>query len=123
MFTIPTFNLTCNLWTAGTFPGAPRVAAMPCNLQAGRRLHVLDYQENVGITATGSAMFLLTASGSDVRDLYTLAGSDVVEVPAGSGRFYMVQVTDDVGKGFPNEFRFSVICKSTLVPNWPVPIP
>jgi hypothetical protein len=70
--------------------------------------------------------------GSDVRDGSCALLNDFVEVPQGSGRWYVVMNVDDVGKGFPNEFRYATIGKifqgasgsgSFTGLFWPAPIP
>jgi hypothetical protein len=124
-FTIPTFNLVCNVWRGIGHSGAPDIVNLACNLQFGRKPHILDLQENVGINAQGQAMFLLVPAGSDLRDGMTTSGfRDTVEVPSGTGRFYVVWAVDDVGKGFSNEYRVATISKSTSpVFAWPEPIP
>jgi hypothetical protein len=59
--------------------------------------------------------------GTDIRDLNTATGYDIVEVPAGTGRLYLVEQVDDVGKGFLNEHRCATLSKGLFT--WPSPIP
>jgi hypothetical protein len=66
------------------------------------------------------SMYLLVPAGTDLRDNHNLTGSDVVVVPAGSGRGYFVDQVDDLGKGFANEHRFALLSKAGA---WPTPIP
>jgi hypothetical protein len=68
-------------------------------------------------------MTLLLPPGSDIRDGLTSTGYDAVEVPSGSGRYYTVIFVDDVGKGFPNEYRMAFLVKSDVNGDWPTPIP
>src|SRR5881397_779005 len=42
---------------------------------------------------------VLTPPGTDLRDISCGAGADLLEVPAGSGRWYIVGYVDDVAKG------------------------
>lgn len=127
-YKLPTFNLLCNIWDAYDFavdPPAidPSFPNVPCNLQYARKMH---YPGN-GI------MFLLLPKGTDVEDATLLANSvvDIVEVPAGSKRWYCVMSVDDVMKGFPTEYRCAEIKKAYLVVdagnhplwNWPEPYP
>ena len=102
-FTVPTFNLTCNIYTGAVFMPPPRVVS-PCNLAFGRRNAMPQGQETEsGISAL--AMTLLLPPGTDIRSIEMTTGADLVEVPAGSNRRYLVTFVDDIGKGFPNEHR------------------
>jgi hypothetical protein len=58
----------------------------------------------------------------------------MVEVPSGSGRYYVVVAVDDVGRGFLNEHRYAlvlpyygyypvIIVNGWAAPAWPTPIP
>jgi len=74
---------------------------------------------------------LLLPAGTDIRDPYCGGVGDLVEVPEGTGRWYVVILVDDVGKGFDNEYRLAAITKvsSSVYVNdfgfmiWPSPIP
>jgi len=113
---VPTFNLFCNLWTAPAFPppaGPPRLANVPCQLAFPQLSAFLS----VGVAM---AIYLKTPKLTDIRGFISLTGGDTVEVPAGSGRYYICQMTDDVGKGFTNEYRISVLLQSMP---WPTPAP
>ena len=129
-YTVPTFNLTCNLFR---YTGAAYVNLFnfPGNLQMGRRVPYILTGMTDGDNLPLSP-YLLCPIATDVRDLSTgQAKNDVVEVPAGSGRWYGVLGVDDVAKGFPNEFRICVLDKigwyapwvaHGFTP-WPSPIP
>ncbi len=130
-YSIPTFNLTCNIWRfQPPPPGGPPALSPDCNLAVGRRVSIPTVEGDL-TTAYGS-MTLLLPKGTDIRDascVASLAG-DLVEVPAGSGRFYFVAYVDDVGKGFLNEHRYAYISKACQASDptlfsyiWPAPIP
>jgi hypothetical protein len=131
-YTVPTFNLTCNVYTG---PWETKVfrESIACNLRMGRSSLTLNSSGGIGITDTyGVSPVLLLPSGSDVRDNSCYNQTDIIECPAGSGRFYNVGNVDDVGKGFPNEFRIATLNKifhlcggdGTFVGLfWPFPIP
>ncbi len=126
-FTLPNFNLTANVWHYATWFGQmPGTIPVPdfttaCNLALGKR--------QAGASAFSE--WLLLPALTDVRDkrknpTLTPQG-DVVEVPAGSGRYYAVVEVDDIGKGFANEHRFA-ICQMDptnfpQLPLWPEPYP
>jgi hypothetical protein len=62
----------------------------------------------------------LVSAFTDLRDTNNASNFDTVEIPAGSGRFYIVLMVEDVAKGFLNEHRMAFIRKSGT---WPTPIP
>lgn len=130
-FALPNFNLVCNVWHAGGID--PTIYPPPdlspnVNLANGRVSHVLTALkrlptlQNVG--ASGSMLF---PAGTDVRDASCGPTPDVIECPAGSGRFYWVAFVDDIAKGFPNEHRWAVTPKlftdGIYNYRWPKPIP
>lgn len=118
-FYIPAMPLTVNVWTFGTGPpAAPRVVCNG-NLAYGRR--VLGMPDCFGFGDGGfPTAQLLVPALTDIRGQYSSTGSDLIEVPAASGRFYNVIYVDDFGKGFPNEHRFAILLQQdpTLTP-WP----
>lgn len=100
-----------------------------CNLANGRVAHVPVWQpflnSNHAMLMSSSALF---PKGTDIRDLSCAGAADVVEIPAGTGRFYWVTFCDDIGKGFTNEHRWAVIQKvwtygAWAIYRWPVPMP
>jgi hypothetical protein len=118
-FTLPTFNLTCNVWhNPAVPPGAASISPV-CNLAWGKRFHVPTTAGGFGNTQ------LLLPPGTDIRCLavQNCVVSDIVEVPAGSGRFYDVFSVDDAGKGFANEFRVAFLLQTKAHGAWPIPMP
>lgn len=112
---LPTFNLRCNIWhdqdpLGGPPTAAPDLANVPCNLQFAKKIHFEG----------GSIMFLLVPKGTDIRDSTTSSGNlvDIVEVPAGSQRWYYSWMVDDVSKGFPTEYRCAQIDKAYKIAQW-----
>lgn len=118
-YSVPTFNLTCNFYTANAPPpGAARASSL-CNLALGKRV-------SLGYDPRGAlVMALLLPKGTDVRGpLQATPVPDFVEVPAGTGRFYIVENVDDIGRGFSNEHRVAFIRAVTIgLIVWPTPIP
>lgn len=133
-FTLPEFNLGVNIFTREPFPfGAPRVVTVG-NLAFSRR--VASQSSLWDISEFSILMYLLLPVGTDIRDNSGFGGSaanaDLVEVPAGSGRIYLVTSVDDIGKGFANEHRCAMLAKAYedvggtgTFPGilWPVPMP
>lgn len=121
-FTIPHFNLTCNIFT-GPYTGYTYRLSASCNLQYAK--HTPPFLTwplgGVGWGVNQRSMHLLLPMGTDIRDLNTATGYDIVEVPAGTGRLYLVEQVDDVGKGFLNEHRCATLSKGLFT--WPSPIP
>jgi hypothetical protein len=132
-FPTPTFNVVVNCWRNAAWNASfPPIVPAPSltfngNLQMGDKVAG-------GAIQTGY-MYLAVPKLTDIRDGIkevnppAAAPNDVVEVPAGSGRFYAVVWVDDVGKGFPNEYRnalIGVVRGVGLVPQlplWPTPYP
>lgn len=129
-FTLPTFNLQASVWRAG---GVGLAYATPtlmtaANLSPGRRVML----SNVGLGSPGvfaQFMELLVPKLADIRANWNGVLADLVEVPAGTKRFYAVQFVDDIGKGFTNEHRlvqllFLALGNTTLAGGpFPVPTP
>jgi hypothetical protein len=126
-YKVPTFNITCNIWdhygaiTPLPPPSPARLTNVPCQLTWGHRVQV----SSTGGTSTPGiltmSMSLLLAKLTDVRGPQSYAGGDLVEVPAGTGRWYQVVAVDDVGRGFTNEYRCALIF--ALAGSWAAPYP
>lgn len=130
-YSVPTFNLTCDIYTGPWVTKALRLSS-DCNLAMGRR--VTFYHDNLDnqLECYGNIPNLLLPAGTDIRDTSCGHNFDIVEVPAGSGRWYEVMCVDDVGKGFDNEYRLATLGKAFDNNNgdgnylglfWPTPIP
>jgi hypothetical protein len=119
-FSVPNFNLDCNVWHLPSAPPAAPSLVVKANLALGRRIS--SYQ---GLYSPDNepVMSLLLNPGEDVRGPQCTGGGSIVEVPAGTGRFYRVIGVDDSGKGFPNEHRVALIAWTTDFGQWPSPIP
>jgi hypothetical protein len=129
-FTLPEFNLTCDIYTG---PWATRVFRLSAsgNLAFGKRVQQAALDSVGGGFPIGSSQpVLLLPALTDIRSGVQVPKTDLVEVPSGSGRWYLVFAVDDIGKGFPNEHRAAVLIQvSSLVSstefaglNWPVPM-
>lgn len=129
-FSVPTFNLTCDIYTGPWVGKVLRHLSVPCNLAWGRRSQN-NFAPGLGSVELGGVSSLLLPAGTDIRDASCASGWDVVEVPEASGRFYAISAVDDVGKGFVNEYRIATMAKAcqafdaVLFPgvSWPTPIP
>lgn len=123
----PVFNLLCNIYTL-TFGGATqtlRLSDVPCQLYNPWRRSVGGMQPTLTTTEFASnfaPLIVRLPAGTDVRSHWQ-AGSgepDQIELPAGSGVYYLVSDVNDVAKGFPNEYRAALV---TIWRPTPVPLP
>lgn len=116
-FVLPTFNLDFNVWHAPRVPtdGGPDDSGT-CQLR-GADHTAACVNPNETLAAGNYALF---PPLQDLRDLNSPSGTDVIEIPAGSLRYYRVLNVDDIAKGFDNEHRFAILTKWN---DWPVPIP
>jgi len=128
-FRVPTFNLMCNIapqtnvgWPMSAIGAVIRLPNVPCALVWGGIRESGSPGNNVASGMPQLIMHLMLPALSDIRGVVqTVAPGDVVEVPAGSGRWYGVGNVDDIGKGYANEHRCALI--QHCIPGWPVPIP
>lgn len=106
-FTIPKFNLLCDIWRGNTAPpvGDPALAEVPCQLAWDR---AADYVITVGANRI-HPMKLRVPAGTDLRGQLSSTFQDTVEIPSGSGRYYTCWMVDDVAKGFSNEYRQGLV--------------
>lgn len=120
-FKTPTMNLAVNIWHGNTIPptGPPDVVTVG-NL---RPLYTGNVVVQMLAASVRYCSTLALPKGTDVRPRGGLTDGfhvqDKLEVPAGSGRYYACEEVEDVGRGFPNEYRGTII-RQVLAP---IPIP
>ena len=140
VYTLPTFNLSCNIWHMAqplnvNAPyiapvGAPSVTCQ-CQLYISPR-NTGTIGEYWYKTMSGPGHWSDSGPGTQVRlpaltDVrYSMPNSgsyltDVIECPAGSGRFYVVLSVEDRHKGFINEYRVANVALYLLTVGWPLP--
>ncbi len=111
-FSVPTFNLSVNLWSAPTKVAMAPTRSFLANLTLGRReAYSAGVWGDPGYTTF--SMFLLCPKLTDIFPSDVAVWGDVVEVPAASGRYYIVACVDDVAKGFQNEYRIAGLLEAT----------
>ena len=125
-YSLPTFNLAVNIWRNAAPPPAPPAVVTFGNLTPGKRTIAFQKPANIAAIDTVFLHFLLLPAHTDIRaDVFT-GNNDIVEVPAGTGRYYTVSHVEDVGKGFPNEHRMAWVEQdhsgASGLP-WPYPTP
>lgn len=117
-YILPNFNLTVNVWHSPNVPPAAPDLSPVANLCFGRRVGA-----TIGVSGFAEMQLLLPAF-TDLRwSVHNIAASDIIEVPAGSGRFYQLLCCDDMGKGFPNEHRYAILQQTHAHGYWPIPVP
>ena len=129
-FTVPEFPLLANVFTGPYLARVFRLQPV-CNLAFGRRTQQFDVGGDPQGSGLSALYGLLVPALTDIRDLSVGGANDVIECPAGSGCWYGVWGVGDVGKGFPNEYRFVYMTKIYAGLNvveyaglvWPTPIP
>jgi len=127
-FRTPNFNLNIDLWRKPSVPGTdPPDASFMGNLSVGRRTQnvwlPLDSTSVLKRFVVKQISELMVPALTDVQpsDHTAVGPSDAVEVPSGSGRFYIVLTVEDVAKGFSNEYRLLGLIQSDFVTNGLIP--
>lgn len=122
-FRLPTFNLPVNVWRGTSLHTNPPDVITVGNLSPGKL--VTSFVANALFGGSGgqvTEMLLRLPALTDVRDgILGGSGRDQIEVPAGSGRFYVAVYVDDIAKGFANEHRYALLSKGAIP--WPEPLP
>ncbi len=131
-FSLPVFNLTCDIYTGPWATRVLRVPSAPCNLAWGKRTgpKLFFIEGDVAVNGVQTGITLLCPALTDLRSFPTYPQSDMIEVPVGSGRWYTAIFVDDIGKGFANEHRAAELGQiSETVDNtrfagltWPTPM-
>jgi hypothetical protein len=131
-FTLPTFNLVVDVYTGPWLAKVLRLSVMG-NLARGRRVQqAFETADTPQISLGGQPLYsLLLPALTDIRDGNQGVEPDILEIPTGSGRWYAVAAYDDVGKGFPNEYRSAFVLKVSQAVSsttyaglfWPIPCP
>lgn len=115
-YRLPQFPLSCNIWRYSNWAGTIPPVNMPDNAQfvnliPGRR----NFDSVVNLTS-----YLLLPFGTDIRfsenGIWTgrlPTNPDLVECPAGSGRYYTVWDVETSGGGFANEHIVASITKKS----------
>lgn len=130
-FVLPTFNVSANVYDGngpGIFvPGTQRLVVL-CNFSLGRLVITGPDAQPSNLPGTGSGIdsvyrIMRVPALTDIRSAWSLATfPDEVEVPAGSGCFYIVEDVADQAKGFPNEHRLAWVIVDRRNPI-PFPMP
>jgi hypothetical protein len=106
-YTIPSFPLLCNIWHNQVAPpvGPPDLTNVQCSLGG---LPPNGLYLWTGITPGATAIIRLPA-GTDLRDIFRTptvppaTQPDVIELPAGSGTYYVTIYVERIGQGFASD--------------------
>jgi hypothetical protein len=130
-FSVPVFPLTVNVYTGPWLTKVFR-ATTPGNLAVGRRVqNTLEVDADLQNLPGTILPVLLVPPLTDIRSGLIAPTGDILEIPAGSSRWYLACAVEDIGKGFANEHRYVACLQiSHLVGGggyagcvWPVPMP
>jgi len=120
---LPSFNLFFkHFWDGDAHAGSP---GDPGDVEDFCQLVVPHGPEAFNITTLGAFQAFFPAL-LDIRFLNQdpAAPNPAIEIPLGSGRWYLVVLVDDVHKGFPNEYRIAYLNKGfPSIETFPVPLP
>jgi hypothetical protein len=125
-FKPPTLNLVCNIWTVWTEqPTKPSRGPDQFHIACQLRTTLVGAVVGAGLSGVGTILTsVLLPARTDVRTSQAFNQRSLLEVPAETGRFYVLVAFDDRAKGFANEHRIVVV--EPLVNNpgmWPFPTP
>lgn len=125
-YKLPVFNLNANIWRNAHDPTmvAPDGVASVC-LAFGRHVSAPYSGGTASLGVVSVSPQALFPLGTDVRDGGDGNGQDIVEIPAGTGRYYFVVFADSIGRGFSNEHILAVLNKTWQLGGlaWPAPTP
>lgn len=99
-FTLPIFNLVCNLWRPPATTSDPPTSSPDCQLYYPSRSTLPI--EVPSADDFSPAAWIRFPWGTDVRV------GDILEVAAADGYFYEVRFVDRMHRGFANQYIFAV---------------
>lgn len=117
MYRLPTFNLECGIWhglVPPIVPVTPADVEVECQLRWTYRGQDILRNTDAPTQFWQPGQLLLLPALTDVRDVWNGAGADMVEVPLGSGCYYIVHAVGEVGKGFDNEHRCAYLARFVI---------
>ena len=97
VYTLPQFNITFDYWATGLLPAfdAATYSGVPCQNYYERRVGLVSFSCNVRTPVDLTKQYGVFNFGDPFP---------VMEVPSGSGRFFLVRQVRVVHEGFPNEY-------------------
>lgn len=120
-YRLPVFNLSGKVWTGPVMipPGGAARLTVQCSIRVYKTAFAVTTEN------ANACVVIRFPALTDIRPKYGLVqgmGSpDVIECPAGSGRFYEAEALEDVAKGFANEYRLVVVKQLGRPAGYPIP--
>ena len=113
-FVVPAMPLLMSRWNAWdpttSLYATPDAVDVPCCISPGKRSMVSIRGDTDASLSDFAMEVLLPALEKGCAGVhFPPRAADVLEIPQGSTRFYMVRYVDDIGKGFANEHRFFLV--------------
>lgn len=110
-YTLPVFNLECNLWRPPTPTTDPPDAVHDCQLYIPSRgmLDITPGDDDLWVPP----VYVRFPKGTDVQQ------DDVLEVDDGDGWFYRVRWTERMHRGFSNEYFVALVEQVVVGPPTP----
>lgn len=102
-YRLPHFNLAINGWRNGSDTTGPADYTFMGGMNLGRRV-VTGPDADLDVGIDSGFRYLMCPKGTPIRSQFSTGAFDTVEVPAGSGFFYLVIDAERCGLGFPNEY-------------------
>ena len=120
-YVLPTFNLKCGIHRWPIRFDLPADLIVDCQIRGPGSTYSATAAGTIGYYGI---TWLILPPLTDIRDTYCepINSNDGVEVPLGSGRYYMVTWVEDIAKGFSNEHKYALLVKNKQNV-WPTPIP
>jgi hypothetical protein len=108
-FTVPIFNIFCDVWNSGhtPFADAPDAENVPCQFYVNSR-GTFDVQPCEIEVYTPPLWVRLP-----IDQIGVWASGQIFEVASESGRYYRARFKDRMHYGFPNQYLFVVVVQCT----------
>lgn len=99
-FSLPTFNLVCNIWIIGDQPGEGPASwqDIPCQLYLNSRTPVA--QEYGTYWAWSPSIFLRLP----IAEKLAWEQAGIIEIPSGDPEYYIPRLKEKMHRGFANEY-------------------
>lgn len=107
-YTLPVFNLTCNLWRPPSVTTDPPDDTFDCQLYIPSRgmLDITPGDDDLW----QPPIYVRAPKGTDIRQ------DDILEVDDGDGWYYRVRWIERMHRGFSNEYFVALVEQSTTAP-------
>lgn len=99
-FSLPTFNLVCNIWIPHDSPGDGPAShqLIPCQLYLNSRVGA---DQEYGTSWAWSPSIILRLP---IAELVAWEQAGIIEIPSGNPDYYIPRLKERMHRGFPNEY-------------------